>query len=58
MVDVSHSMMTGGVIYISQLCNFGWYEFIKYRKIFKEAYYPYSTEILSRCLGMDKKKVN
>ena len=48
MGDVPHSMMTGEVIDISPLCNFGYYKWIKYRKIREDAYCPYPTKKLGQ----------
>ena len=42
-------MMTGEITDISHLCNFAWYEWVKFRKPGES--YPYPTEHLGRCLG-------
>ena len=51
-----HSMMTGEVTDISNLCNFKWYEWVKFRKPGEP--YPYPTEHLGRCLGPAVNKGN
>ena len=51
-----HSMMTGEMTDISHLCNFKWYEWVKFRKPGKK--YPYPTEKLGRCLGPALNKGN
>ena len=51
-----HSLMTGEVIDISNLCNFKWYEWVKFRKPGEQ--YPYPTEHLARCLGPAVNKGN
>ena len=44
-----HSVMTGEMTDISHLCNFKWYEWVKFRKPGEQ--YPYPTEQIGRCLG-------
>ena len=44
-----HSMMTGEMTDISNLCNFKWYEWVKFRKPGEQ--YPYPTVQLGRYLG-------
>ena len=51
-----HSYLTGEMTDISNLCNFGWYEWIKYRKIGES--FPISSEKLGRCLGPAQNKGN
>ena len=51
-----HSMMTGEMTDISNLCNFKWYEWVKFRKPGEQ--YPYPTEHLGRCLGPALNKGN
>ena len=53
---VPRSMMTGEVTDISHLCNFQWYEWVKFRRMGPEAAYPYPSEHLGRCLGPAKNK--
>ena len=53
---VPHSMMTGEMTDISNLCNFQWYEWIKFRKPGEP--FPYPTEWLGRCLGPAHAKGN
>ena len=53
---VPHSMMTGEMTDISNLCNFQWYEWIKFRKPWEP--FPYPTEWLGRCLGPAHAKGN
>ena len=45
------SHLTGEPTDISHLCNFGWYEWIKYRKTGEETGFPSPNEKLGRCLG-------
>ena len=45
------SYLTGDVTDISHLCNFGWYEWIKYRKTGGDTSFPLPNERLGRCLG-------
>ena len=56
--DVPHSYMTGDMTDISHLCNFGWYEWIKYRREGNSAKFPYPNELLGRCLGPARNKGN
>ena len=49
-------MMTGKMTVILHLCNFQWYEWIKFRRIGPEAAYPYPSEHLGRCLGPARNK--
>ena len=49
-------MMTGEVTDRSHLCNFQWYEWIKFHRIGPEAAYPYPSEHLGRCLGSARNK--
>ena len=51
-----HSYLTGEVTDLSSLCNFGWYEWVKYRKVGET--FPISTEKLGRCLGPALNKGN
>ena len=53
---VPRSMMTGEMTDVSHLCNFQWYEWIKFRRIGPEAAYPYPSEHLDRCLGPARNK--
>ena len=53
---VPHSMMTGEMTDISNLSNFGWYEWVKFRKPGEP--YPAPTEWLGRCLGPAANKGN
>ena len=55
---VPRSMMTGEVTDISHLCNFQWYEWVKFRQVGPDAAYPYPSEHLGRCLGPAKNKGN
>ena len=41
---------------ISHLCNFGWYEWVKFRREGSTAAFPYPVEQLGRCLGPAKNK--
>ena len=54
--NVPHSAMTGEVTDISNLCRFGWYEWVKFRKPGEQ--YPFPTERLGRCLGPARNKGN
>ena len=56
--DVPHSYMTGEMTDISHLCNFGWYEWVKFRREGDSAKYPFPTELLGRCLGPARNKGN
>ena len=47
--QVPNSMMTGQPTDISSLCEFGWYEWVKYRR--EGAQYPFPHERLGRALG-------
>ena len=53
---VPHSVMTGEMTDISNLCNFQWYEWIKFRKPGEQ--FPFPTEWLGRCLGPALNKGN
>ena len=55
---VPRSMMLGEVTDISHLCNFQWYEWVKFRRMGPEAAYPYPSEHLGRCLGPARNKGN
>ena len=55
---VPRSMMLGDVTDISHLCNFQWYEWVKFRRVGPEAAYPYPSEHLGRCLGPAMNKGN
>ena len=46
-----YSHLTGETTDISHLCNFAWYEWVKYRKTGEETGFPSPTERLGRCLG-------
>ena len=48
--DTPHSMLTGELTDISNLCNFAWYEWVKFRREGPQADFPYPTEHLGRCL--------
>ena len=54
--SVPHSVMTGEMTDISNLCNFKWYEWVKFRK--PGELYPYPTEWIGRCLGPATSKGN
>ena len=54
--SVPHSMMTGELTDISNLCVFKWYEWVKFRKIGEQ--FPYPTEWIGRCLGPARSKGN
>ena len=54
--SVPHSVMTGELTEISNLCNFKWYEWVKFRKTGEQ--YPYPTEWIGRCLGPAVSKGN
>ena len=54
--SVPHSVISGEVTDISNICNFGWNEWIKFRKPGEK--YPYPTEWLGRCLGPAHNKGN
>ena len=54
--SVPHSMMTGEMTDISNLCNFNWYEWVKFRKPGEQ--FPYPTEWLGRCLGPSNSQGN
>ena len=53
-----HSFLTGEITDISNICNFGWYEWVKYRKLGPDANYPLPSEMLGRCLGPCRNKGN
>ena len=55
---VPKSMMFGEVTDISHLCNFKWYEWVKFRRVGPDAAYPFPSEHLGRCLGPAKNKGN
>ena len=55
---VPQSMMTGEITEISDLCNFQWNEWVKFRHVGPEAAYLYSLEHLGHCLGPAKNKGN
>ena len=55
---VPRSMMLGEVSDISHICNFQWYEWVKFRRVGPEAAYPYPSEHLGRCLGPARNKGN
>ena len=50
--------MTGEVTNISHICNFKWYEWVKFRRIGPEAAYPFPSEHLGRCLGTSRNQGN
>ena len=54
--SVPHSVMTGEMTDISNLCNFNWNEWVKFRK--PNEPYPYPTEWLGRWLGPAPSKGN
>ena len=49
---------TGDLTDISHVCNFYWYEWVKFRRIGSDAAYPFPTEHLGRCLGPTCNKGN
>ena len=51
-----HSYLTGELTDISNVCNFKWFEWIKYRKA-REGF-PMPSEKLGRCLGSAKNQGN
>ena len=55
---VPRSMMLGEVTDISHLCNFQWYEWVKFRRVGPDAAYPFPSEHLGRCLGPARNKGN
>lgn len=53
-----HTYMTGEMTDISNICNFQWYEWVKFRRIGPSAAYPLPSEQLGRCLGPSKNRGN
>ena len=53
-----HSFLTGNITDISNLCWFGWFEWVKFRKEGASAAYPLPHEHLGRCLGPADNKGN
>ena len=51
-----HTATFGTQADISNLCHFGWYEWVYYRD--KSASYPFQKECLGRCLGPAKNEGN
>ena len=51
-----HSYFTGELTDISNLCNFKWFEWVKYRKTGEG--FPMPSEKLGRCLGPAKNQGN
>jgi len=49
--QVPRAYLTGELTDISHICNFDWYEWVKFRRIGPKAAYPFPTEHLGRCLG-------
>jgi hypothetical protein len=47
-----HTKMTGQTCDISNLCQFGWYDWVYFRD--EKASFPYPKEVLGRCLGPSK----
>ena len=56
--QVPRTFITGEVTDISQIFNFKWYEWVKFRRIGPEAAYPFPNEHLGRCLGPVRNKGN
>ena len=48
---IPHTYLNGEVTYISYICVFGWYEWVKFRHEGPKDKYPYPSERLGRCLG-------
>ncbi len=48
--------MLGKMGDISNLCQFGWYEWVYFRH--NTAKFPYQKEVLGRCLGTNKDEGN
>ena len=55
---VPHSVMTGEITDTSVLCNFAWFEWVKFRKTGVYTQYSLPSEKLGRCLGPDRNKGN
>ena len=55
---VPRTFMTAEVTDISHVCNFKWYEWVKFRRIGPEAAYPFPSEHLGRCLGPSRNQGN
>lgn len=53
-----HSKLTGDITDISHLCNFKWYEWVKYYITGEDASFPMAEERLGRCLGPCDNKGN
>ena len=56
--QVPRTFLTGELTDISHVCNFKWYEWVKFRRIGPEAAYPFPTEHLGRCLGPARNQGN
>ena len=56
--QVPRTYKTGEVTDISHICNFKWYEWVKFRRIGPEATYPFPSEHLGRCLGPSRSQGN
>ena len=56
--QVPRSFLSGDSTDISHICNFEWYEWVKFRRICPAAAYPFPTEHLGCCLGPAKNKGN
>ena len=56
--QVPRIFLTGELTDISHVCNFKWYEWVKFRRIGPEAAYPFPTEHLGRCLGPARNQGN
>ena len=56
--QVPRTYMTGEVTDISYICNFKWYEWVKFRRIGPEAAYQFPSEHLVRCLGPSRNQGN
>ena len=54
--SMPHSVMIGEMTDISNICNFKWYKWVKFRK--PDESYPFPSEWLRRCLGPAVNKGN
>ena len=52
----AHTVTFGEEMDISNICQFGWYEWVYYREV--SAKYPYQQECLGRCLGPARNEGN
>ena len=54
--ETSHSKITGRPCDISEICVYGWYKWVKYRRDGRQ--FPFPSERIGRCLGPAKQAGN